>query len=169
MRKFLGVKLLSMALFAVGANAQRSTPPPSGQTYDIMKHQKVAMTVLMSWGIGSVATGIPMVLSSDPLTRDVGIQNIAWGAIDAGIAGFGLYGRQKTIAGGYDPETERRKFQKVLGINALLDIGYMGGGIAMMASKNDKLYGHGLGILTQGAFLFLFDGVHYFIAKNNKP
>jgi hypothetical protein len=110
-----------------------------------------------------------MVFSKDPKTRDVGIQNIAWGAIDAGIAGFGLVGRQKTIAKGFDSETERMKFQKVLVINTLLDIGYMGGGIAMMASKNEKLYGHGLGILTQGAFLFLFDGVNYFIAKGKKP
>jgi len=47
----------------------------------------------------------------------------------------------------------------------MLDIVYIGAGSALAASGKDKFKGHGYGVIVQGSFLFLFDGINYLIVK----
>ena len=133
---------------------------PQSSEYDPLRHQKRAMNVLLGWSGASVIAGSAMLFNDSRTIRDFGIQNIAWGVIDGGIA---LYAR-RSILDKWDSnisfQEEKRNFRKLLLINSLLDIAYVGIGTAMAASGRDKLKGHGYGIIVQGAFLLLFDGIN---------
>jgi len=132
---------------------------------DILQHQDRAMNVLLGWSGLSVASGAVMLSSSSRVTRDFGWQNIGWGAIDGGIALFAKQAIAKKRKVGFDPEKERKKFQKTLLINTMLDVVYIGAGSALAASGKGKLKGHGYGVIVQGSFLFLFDGINYILVK----
>lgn len=136
---------------------------PSYHIYDPLQHQEKAMNVLLGWSILSVDSGTAMIFSDRMLIRNFGWQNIAWGAIDAGIALWAKSSLEKKRVFGIDPVEEIQYFRKVLLINTLLDIVYIGIGAALVRSSNEKLNGHGYGVLIQGSFLFLFDGINYLI------
>jgi len=105
--------------------------------------------------------------SSSCVTRDFGVQNIGWGAIDGGIALFAKQAIAKKRKTGFDPEKERKNFQKTLLLNTMLDVVYIGVGSVLAASGKDKLKGHGYGVIVQGSFLFLFDGINYLSSKTH--
>lgn len=132
-------------------------------TYDAYKHTNNAMTVLTGWSVGSIAVGTGMLFVPNTRVQYAGIQNIAWGAIDLGIAVWGKNSLRKNI--GYKPPQQQRKeFKTALWINGLLDIAYIGVGYYLYAhGKNDKLKGTGAGIMVQGSFLFVFDWINFAI------
>lgn len=138
--------------------------PAQEVTYDPYKHMDGAMDVLTGWSIGSIVVGTGMLFVPNTQVKYAGIQNIAWGAIDLGIAVWGKNSIQKNI--GYKPpEQQQKEFRTALWINGLLDIAYMGVGYYLYThGKNDKLKGTGAGIMVQGGFLFVFDWVNFAIA-----
>ncbi|MBN1482524.1 hypothetical protein EH223_10805 [candidate division KSB1 bacterium] len=151
--KFIKIILISF-LVAVAVQAQT-------REYDPFRHADQAMTVLTGWSVGSIAVGTGMLFMPNTQVQYAGIQNIAWGAIDLGIAVWGKKSTQKNI--GYKPpEQQRQEFQKALWINGLLDVAYIGVGYYLYKhGKNDKLKGTGAGIVAQGGFLFVFDWVNF--------
>lgn len=130
-------------------------------TYDPYQHMDNAMTALTGWSVGSMVVGTGMLFVPNTQVKYAGIQNIAWGAIDLGIAIWGNHSIQKDI--GYKPpEQKRKEFQTALWVNGLLDVLYIGAGYYLYTKgKNDKLKGTGAGIMVQGSFLFVFDWVNY--------
>jgi len=128
--------------------------------YNVMNHQNKAMNVLLGWSIASIVVGTPLAFQSSIVLRDIGIQSIAWGAIDGAIAIFGKNSANNKIEKGYLAEKEKQSFHRILLINTLLDIVYIGVGTALVASGKQKLKGHGYGVIIQGAFLFIFDGIN---------
>lgn len=116
--------------------------------------------VLWAWGLGSVAAGLPALLSRNQVARQAGIQAIAWGAIDAALAWFGRRdARKKISASATDGPRQARRFRTILLINAGLDVGYVAGGWALLrrARGRDERAGMGIGIIIQGLFLLVFD------------
>ena len=130
-----------------------------------LQQQDRAMNVPLGWSGLSVASGAVMLTSRSRVTRDFGWQNIGWGAIDGGIALFAKQTIAKKSKTGFDPEKERKNFRKTLFINTILDIVYIGAGSALAASGKDSRKGHGYGVIVQGSFLFLFDGINYLLVK----
>ena len=128
--------------------------------YDVLLHQERAMNVLLGWSGASVLAGSVMLFHESDITRNFGIQNIAWGAIDGGIAFFAKRSLARKRNSSISLQKEQQSFRKILLVNTLLDIVYIGVGGALAASGKDKLKGHGYGIIVQGAFLFLFDGIN---------
>lgn len=127
-----------------------------------LNYEKQAMTTLMTWAAASVLTGTMLtVTGGDDYTRAVGVQNIAWGAIDGVIAGFGYRGIRKQFQ--LDKpvshwQAEERKLRKIFLINAGLDVLYVAAGVALMGfGKTDFVRGSGAGVMLQGSFLFVFD------------
>jgi hypothetical protein len=58
---------------------------------------------------------------------------------------------------------EALKLRRLLWINAGLDVIYIVGGVGLaltLGTRNTRWYGHGVGIIVQGAFLLVFDLVH---------
>jgi hypothetical protein len=124
--------------------------------------QERASRVLIGWGLGSVTLGLPALWSRNPLLRHAGIQSIAWGAIDAALGLFGRHSARKNIRrGATDATRQARGFRLIVLINTVLDLGYIAGGWGLVwraRGRGDRA-GTGLGIMAQGLFLLIFDGV----------
>ena len=131
-------------------------------------YQRRALGLLLAWGVSSVFSGALLWSRRDPLLRQSGIQCLVWGAIDVALA---LAGRQSARhqavryqQGELDSTAVRhaaRKLQRILLINAGLDVGYVLGGCWLMRrfrQRRDR-QGMGLGIAIQGLFLLLYDSL----------
>lgn len=124
---------------------------------------------LLRWSVVSVASGLPLAASREPLLRGVGEQFIAWGAIDGAIALAGRWSqRRKAEQGASSGEIDT--LRRLLLVNAGLDVFYVAGGLTLAVRRGqDDLYwrGVGLGIVAQGGFLLAFDLWHGLNAPRN--
>lgn len=123
-------------------------------------HMHRANAVLGSWAALSMGVGAVQLFSSNPFTRAFGMQQLAWGAIDGGIAWYGHRQLHQVDLKLRSPEEERKRFRKILLVNTLLDVGYLSLGWYLMRHPNTRWHGHGAGIVAQGGFLLLFDGIN---------
>jgi hypothetical protein len=158
--------LLAVLILGVGpakAQWQDSLVAPRG-AYDVLAHQERAMDVLLAWGGLSMGSGAVLTLHGSTVARGFGIQNLAWGAIDLGIALWARSDIERKRLEGYSPEEERESFRRILLINTLLDLLYVAVGVGLIVSGKEHLRGHGIGVTLQGSFLLVFDGVNYLIA-----
>lgn len=135
---------------------------------DIWEFQQHLTRRLSLWALASLVTGLAL-LKQDPFWQGVGIQFIAWGAIDLLIAIFGaaFARRQKARltpdAAAVSALKEGTRLKRILLINTGLDVIYVAGGLAViltLGTKDTGWQGHGLGIIVQGGFLFFFDLYH---------
>ena len=108
----------------------------------------------MAWSVASFISGILLYLTAIPRLQGIGVQAVLWGIIDAVIALFTLY-RQRDEA----PE----KLARILLINVGLDVIYQVVGIILIVSMwlDPFAVGNGVGIIIQGAFLFILDLYYY--------
>lgn len=129
---------------------------------NIWQFQRVLSIRLIQWALASIGIGA-VLASGTKFWRGVGAQFIGWGVVNMGIAYVGgrvAEQRTRTLPDPYAPEVERREavnLQRLLWINALLDLFYMRGG-AWLAGRGKT--GMGVGIIIQGAALFIFDLFH---------
>lgn len=134
---------------------------------NIWQFQIMLSQRLLRWAGISIGLGLLMRFGGS-FWRGVGSQFAGWGLVNALIA-FGGRVMAQERAAGYDnpgvPEVlnkESNSLQRLLWINAGLDVLYMlGGGWLIRRDKGDgRRKGMGLGVIIQGAFLFVFDIVH---------
>ncbi|MFZ2362614.1 MAG: hypothetical protein WA040_24955 [Anaerolineae bacterium] len=117
---------------------------------------------LLGWSMISVASGLPLAVSRQPLLRGLGQQFVAWGAIDGTIALAGRWSQRRKAEQGAASE-EIAALRRLLLVNAALDVLYVAGGVtlAVRRGKDDPYWrGVGLGIVVQGGFLLGFDLWH---------
>ena len=131
-------------------------------------YQQRRIWILLVWGLASIVSGLILQLFRSPFWKQFGLQAATWGAIDAALAVFGLYTANKkeerfdlgelTDA---DERKETRSFFRILFINTFLDIGYVASGLWVMQRFKDRVdrRGIGVGVIVQGLWLFLFDGL----------
>lgn len=128
--------------------------------------QHAVLGWLLAWGVGSIVTGAGLATSRRQDLRQIGLQAIVWGAIDAALALNGRRGARNSRQ--LNPSSEQRsscqeaaRFQRIVAINAGLDVLYIAGGLrlAQTARRNTGRYGIGLGIVVQGAFLLIYDSL----------
>lgn len=130
------------------------------------QHQRFLL--LLGWGLLSTIAGSALQLNQKSFWKQFGIQALLWGVIDAALAIFGIIGADKKgkryvlgELGASDEQKEARSFYRILLINTCLDVGYIGLGVWLMQrfqARADRR-GMGFGILIQGLWLFLFDGL----------
>lgn len=100
------------------------------------------------WSAASVVGGAGLwATGRTPAVRHFGRQTLAWGLVDAAIAGFGAA----------RPPADIPRLRRILLLNCLADIGYLGLGAAMVRKGRR---GDGAAIVVQGAFLLALDS-HY--------
>ncbi|MDZ4763294.1 MAG: hypothetical protein SGI73_01995 [Chloroflexota bacterium] len=118
---------------------------------------------LLSWNIINLLVGVALVRRG---RRGVGSQFAGWALINIAIA---LFGDRATQARAQKPdaisplirEGQATNLRRLLWINAGLDLLYMLGGALFAArAKTKQRRGMGIGIIIQGAFLFIFDVLH---------
>ncbi len=133
----------------------------------IWEFQHTLSRRLLKWSGVSAALGLIMSLMGR-FWNGVGSQFIGWAAVNAAIAVGGNFVSQQRRVREADSALpkgmmrEASKLQRLLWINAVLDIFYMLGGLWLLGRGREKprLRGIGLGILLQGLSLFVFDIIH---------
>jgi len=137
-------------------------------SFVLYEFQKKTMPVLLGWAVASMAVGGAWALSGRKWLRGFGLQFLAWGLIDGLIALFGLRSAQVNAqkyesgeTGAAEMEKQARNFEKVVWVNAGLDVVYVVFGVWLTSrnEKNELRHGTGWGIAVQGAFLFVWDVV----------
>ncbi|NDJ78087.1 MAG: hypothetical protein GYB65_17705 [Chloroflexi bacterium] len=137
--------------------------------YNVFTYQQRMMAVLLGWAAGSITLGLLWWRGGSEWLRGLGSQFVGWGIIDGLIALGGLRGANRNAAlfaaGEMDEATHAihaQRFELILWINTGLDVLYMAFGAWLVRHfrTHDERRGMGLGIITQGAFLFVFDGVN---------
>ena len=130
-------------------------------SYDPFRHYDRAMNVLLVWGGTSMAAGVPMLFNDDGRVRRIGTQNVLWGGINTAL-GIGAKILNSRSVGRTSAFDKIRSFRRAMVINGMLDVGYIGTGIALMTlGKTDRLKATGLGFTIQGSFLLGFDWVNF--------
>ncbi|RTQ49751.1 hypothetical protein EJV47_13140 [Hymenobacter gummosus] len=101
--------------------------------------------------------------------------NIGWGAINAGLATWGLIQAQPLHAAGFTLAASLQAqfdFEKLLLVNAGLDVAYLVVGAWLRAraaaaldpeQRPERLLGFGQSVAVQGAFLLAFDAGLYLL------
>lgn len=124
---------------------------------------------LLFWSGLSMLVGVALLLLGAPFWVGLGVQAIAWGAVDGLIALLGRAAARRRRSALPDPtapavlDREARKLRHLLWINVLLDLLYVAGGLILtftLGSAGPGWRGHGWGVTIQGAFLWFFDLVH---------
>lgn len=115
---------------------------------------------LLAWSALSILVGGYFCFSPNDFLRGFGIQCVAWGLVDAGIALFGARSaaRRKSTA---DPKVEAKRLRRLLWINFGLDFLYISIGAYILYFLPAPFWqGTGWGIIVQSAFLLFFDLIH---------
>ncbi len=125
--------------------------------------QERVLGILLAWGATNVVVGAGASQARGIASRQVAWQALAWGAIDLLIAIVGRRSARRKASDATPASTREAVvgFQRVLAINAVLDIGYIVGGtsFAATAGRDRRRLGVGIGIVLQGIFLALYDTV----------
>jgi hypothetical protein len=142
-----------------------------------IKDTKTDMMILGGWALGNMAvSGLLLGNTEGGVTKGYHQMNIGWNAVNLTIAGFGYLAAMKSNASSFDLYSsinEHYKLQKLFIFNAGLDVGYMAAGAYVIersksSLKNpEQMKGFGQAIIVNGAFLFAFDLINYFIQSGN--
>lgn len=124
------------------------------------------MPVLAGWSIGSIAAGLFWLRGASEMLKGFASQMIGWGVVDLVIALLGLRGAARNAVRYASREiseaehaAESRKFERILAVNAALDIGYIAGGVALARQPSKHRQGMGWGIIVQGLYLLIWDTI----------
>jgi hypothetical protein len=119
-----------------------------------------------SWGGLNVLGGTALALASDDGStgRAFGVQSAGWGAVNVGLAAWGLLRDEPPPAEGLDAALEDEDgWAHLLLVNLGLNVGYaaVGGTLLLAAERGlegaEAARGHGGALILQGAGLFLLD------------
>lgn len=129
---------------------------------------QTGMKVLGGWAIANIAVGSIGFYSTKGAARYFNQMNIFWNIVNLGIATAGFYGAKTASEKQFDLSqslAEQRKTERILLINAGLDLAYIAGGVYLnrrgISKNSDRLHGYGNAVILQGAFLFLFDSTMF--------
>jgi hypothetical protein len=137
--------------------------------------ERDAMIFLTSWaGINITAGASAYFLTKEPEWKYFHEMNVFWNSVNLGLGIAGLCNSLNKEKYSFDKTTRIKQIKKtetVFLVNTGLDVIYIGSGLLMKhfarnSNNTDRLNGYGNSLLLQGTFLFLFDGIEYFLFKN---
>ncbi len=132
------------------------------------KVERTLTTALVAWSAASVVVGTSMALAGHWAKRaqlnKFGRQNVAWGVVDAGIAGVGVLSRRRRgPLSQAEVVNKARSLRNLLLINSAADVAYIAGGLTIAVKGRHggatlrMGAGDGVAIAMQGAFLLVLD------------
>ncbi len=130
-------------------------------------YNKSGMMILGSWAVGNMVLGGVMAGRTSGETKAFHQMNLYWNTVNLAIAGFGYYSATREVPSGEFWETmqAQQSIEKILLVNAALDIAYMAGGFYLIERgrrlDNSQLTGFGKSVILQGAFLMSFDAIKF--------
>lgn len=128
--------------------------------------QNTGMLILGGWAAANLIVGGYGWSKTTGQEKYFHQMNFMWNLVNLSIAGFALYSNAHTSIETLsisEVVTKHLKTEKVLLINAALDVGYVGTGFLLRhySTKSDKfnslLKGYGNSLILQGVFLLVFD------------
>lgn len=162
MKKFL---LLFIIIFSAEVKAQDSLNHFNQKRNEI---NQTGMKILGGWAIANIAVGSIGFYKTKGAARYFNQMNIFWNIINLGIATAGFYSAKTASEKQFNLNqslAEQRKTERILLINAGLDLAYVAGGVYLnrrgISKNSDRLHGYGNAVILQGAFLFLFDSAMF--------
>lgn len=164
----LPTRCLLLVLFCLqtGLLPAQSSPSLSEFNRERLARTRNSMLVLGGWGVANLAVAAIGMGRSQGETRAFHQMNLAWGAVNLGLAAAGWWTATHSDPGSLDlyaTVRQHHRLQKIFLFNAGLDLGYMAGGLWLReraktaTNRPERLRGYGRSILLQGAFLFVFD------------
>lgn len=132
-----------------------------------LDYNRNGMLILGSWAVGNMVWGGIEASQSAGEVKAFHQMNLYWNSVNLLIAGFGYWQATKETPGTdfWATMEAQQGIEKVLLVNAALDIAYMAGGLYMkergLRTDNSRLVGFGKSVILQGAFLMTFDAVMY--------
>jgi hypothetical protein len=179
--RFWIASVFAFTCLFVSADLSAQTNAPSDrqakvveQNRDRLQLNRTGMGVLLGWAGLNLAVGTWGAFSAEGRWKYVHQMNAGWNVVNAGIATAGLVGALSTdpaSLGMAETIREGYSIEKILLFNAGLDIGYVAGGAFLnergLRTDSDRLVGYGRSIMVQGAFLFAFDLVLYWLHNRN--
>lgn len=136
---------------------------------------QTGMIVLGAWSLGNISAGAIGWSRTSGQQKYFHQMNLFWNTVNLAIAGYGYFSNSladcSTMAFS-EVFARHQQTEKILLINSLLDVGYIGAGFAMryfspkFPNRSEMLKGYGNSLILQGGFLLAFDGIMYAIMKN---
>ncbi|HHP7242144.1 MAG TPA: hypothetical protein ACFCUD_10745 [Cyclobacteriaceae bacterium] len=130
------------------------------------------MIVLGTWAASNILINPVLARNASGSEKYFYNMNTYWNAVNLAIAGVGYYNSISADPGAFSAQQtiiEQQKIEKLLMLNTGLDVAYVLGGLYLRersknVSKNgDRLKGFGESLILQGAWLFTFDLIFYFV------
>lgn len=170
------IAFLACFLCSVAAFAQNDTLI---SRFDARRYQlnKKGMIVLSAWGGGSIAGSVAgYALTNSYEEKQFYLMNGAWGLINLGIALPGALASQKNSISVYDMQKTQTRMEKIFLANAMLDVAYIAGGVALKqysyhqtdVKQQQRFNGFGNAVVIQGAGLLVFDSFMTFLNNRNR-
>lgn len=168
---FKAVWLLAVSLAsATGCLAQGEEHAPDSMRQRYYQLQRHTGRVLGVWGLSNLAAGVIGSSVSDGRARYFHQMNAGWGLVNAALA-WAVLRQVKRSAGAAGSITslmdKKRRTEKILLLNSVLDAGYIAVGAALTAHQQvtpdrlERRTGSGRALMLQGGFLLAFDLVQY--------
>ncbi len=168
--------LLIMLPQVVAASGDISSDEYSDFYMQSLSLKNNGMMVLGGWAVANIATGAYGWSKTTGEWERFHQMNLFWNLVNLSIAGIAIYSNINNETAGLTAEEmmrEHMRTERILLINAGLDVLYMGGGFLMRhlshgSKHSDLLKGYGNSVIMQGAFLFLFDLVLYGVLSSHR-
>ena len=144
------------------------------QSLDI---QNTGMYVLGAWAVSNIAAGSYGWARYSGERMYFHQMNMFWNVVNLSIAGFALYSNfnaDYSALSGEEMIANHLRTERILLINAGLDVLYIGTGFVMRhyadksTNRAELLKGYGSSVILQGAFLFVFDLVLYGVMRSHR-
>lgn len=142
-------------------------PPLQAFNQTRIDYNQKGMVILGSWAIGNMVWGGIGASQTTGEVKAFHQMNLYWNTVNLAIAGFGYWQATKEVPGTdfWATMEVQQSIEKILLVNAALDVAYMAGGLYMkergIRKDNSRLVGFGKSVILQGAFLMAFDAVMY--------
>lgn len=132
---------------------------------------KYGMSVLGSWALVNIASGIAFSVNNNNLyQKNFWQMNAMWNTVNLALAAPGLYMALKKPEQSLlwtDVLKEQNFTEKIFLFNTALDLAYITAGLWMydrskyVVQNNKRWKGWGQSLIVQGSFLFVFDAFMY--------
>ncbi|MFY0683713.1 MAG: hypothetical protein JXR20_04110 [Balneola sp.] len=135
--------------------------------------QKNGMIVLGSWATLNIISGSIGFYNTSGDAKYFHQMNTAWNIVNLGIAGLGYRGANRLdLSMNHNTALmEIHNFERLLLINAGLDLIYIGSGVLLwkqgLKENSVRQTGYGKSLILQGSFLLIFDTTLYLFHRKH--
>lgn len=166
--------IIGFSLLCFTLSAQEQVNWLANFNLERQKINEQGMLILGSWSIANMAWSAFNLKRGNGLQQSYHQMNIGWNAVNLAIAGFGFYQSQDVQSLSLVESWEAQEsIKRVLAVNAALDLAYVASGFYLRErAKNkiaefDRWEGFGRAIIVNGAFLFTFDVILYWVHQHH--